>query len=340
MSHVHLEIDQVRIPYTESFTRCSAETFRETFQVKFFKASVSKVEFDLIHLATPLANAFRRILISEVPTTAIDKVYILTNTSVVKDEILAHRLGLIPFRIDPTLLAFRKPDEPPTDLNTVVLKLNIECTRNPSADVNETDPAKKYINSTVYASDIKWEPKGDQLVRLGGRPVEPLYPDIIVAKLRPGQKIECESHSEKGIGKIHAKWSPVGTAFYRLLPNVELTRPITGDAAYRLQKLLSPGVIAVIEEEKGQPRAVVVDPRRYTMDREVLRHEEFANVVKLSHTRDHFLFSIESVSALGPAELFLESVRVLKQKCAEVKAALANINTNVEKMDEDDEDSM
>lgn len=47
-----------------------------------------------------VANALRRIMISEVPTMAIENVYIYNNTSVMHDEILAHRLGLIPIFAD------------------------------------------------------------------------------------------------------------------------------------------------------------------------------------------------------------------------------------------------
>lgn len=43
-----------------------------------------------------LANALRRIILAEIPTMAIDLVEIRENTSVINDEFLAHRLGLVP----------------------------------------------------------------------------------------------------------------------------------------------------------------------------------------------------------------------------------------------------
>jgi len=50
-----------------------------------------EIEFDIIGCHTSLANAFRRILLSEVPSMAIEQVYIINNTSVLQDEVLAHR---------------------------------------------------------------------------------------------------------------------------------------------------------------------------------------------------------------------------------------------------------
>ncbi len=56
----------------------------------------------MIGIDASIANAFRRILLAEIPTMAIEKVYINNNTSVIQDEVLAHRLGLIPLKADPT----------------------------------------------------------------------------------------------------------------------------------------------------------------------------------------------------------------------------------------------
>lgn len=52
----------------------------------------------------------------------------------------------------------------------------------------------------------------------------PVHDDILLAKLRPGQSIALEAHCTKGMGKEHAKWSPVATAWYRLHPEVVLLK--------------------------------------------------------------------------------------------------------------------
>ena len=61
-------------------------------------------------------------------------------------------------------------------------------------------------------------PTGGDDERFADDPIRPVHDDILIARLRPGQEIELEAWCEKGLGKTHAKWSPVSTASYRLLP--------------------------------------------------------------------------------------------------------------------------
>ena len=63
----------------------------------------------------------------------------------------------------------------------------------------------------VYGRDLVWVPQGSQEERFAAAPVGIVDDDILIAKLRPGQEIDMELHCYKGIGKLHAKWSPVGT---------------------------------------------------------------------------------------------------------------------------------
>lgn len=46
------------------------------------------------------------VLCLQLPTMAIEKVLIANNTSVIQDEVLAHRLGLIPIKADPRLFDY------------------------------------------------------------------------------------------------------------------------------------------------------------------------------------------------------------------------------------------
>lgn len=296
------------------------EKFKETFDVQISSLSEREANFDLINIDTSIANAFRRIMISEVPSLAAEHVYFLNNTSVIQDEVLAHRIGLVPLKVDPDMLTWvdssLPEDERFTDENTIVMTLDVTCTRNPDAPKDCTDPKILYRNSSVYARDLKFEPQGRQAELFAKCPVCPADPDILLAKLRPGQEISLRAHCILGVGGDHAKFSPVATASYRLLPHINITKPIVGEAAKKFQACFSQGVIDI---DKNSGEAVVKDARRDTVSREVLRHEEFADKVKLGRVRNHFIFNVESTGAMTPEEIFFKSVRILKNKAEYLK---------------------
>ena len=163
--------------------------------------------FDMVGCEAPLANALRRILLAEVPTMAIEKCVIFQNTSIIQDEVLAHRLGLLPIRVDPRLFtALADSNYVPNESNTLVFTLDVTCSRT----ANTSDTAvneEKYTNSIVTTSHVQWQPQGRQAQRFAPPHAPAMhYDDIVVAKLRPGQCIQVEMHAEKGIGAQHAKW--------------------------------------------------------------------------------------------------------------------------------------
>ena len=98
-----------------------------------------------------------------------------------------------------------------TDRNTLVFELQITCQRNLQAPKGSTDPAELYINHELKSSHFIWKPAGEQAEVFANSPPAPTNPDIVLAKLRPGQEVHMELHAVKGVGKDHAKYSPVGS---------------------------------------------------------------------------------------------------------------------------------
>jgi DNA-directed RNA polymerase I and III subunit RPAC1 len=299
------------------------EKFKKNFDIKISYISGDTANFDLIGIDTSIANAFRRIMIAEVPTVAIDQVFIFNNTSIIHDEVLAQRLGLVPIMMSPDWLYWVEPADPDSDedplkmynhTNTVKFTLDVSCSRNPNAPRDSTDPNELYINSNVYARDLKYGPIAEQENAFDPPPTV-CNPDILLAKLRPGQQIQLTAFAVLGIGADHAKFSPVSTASYRLLPTINIIgEPITGGLARKFQSCFPPGVIEI--NAKGE--AYVADSRKDTVSREVLRHPEFNGRVKLGRRRDHFIFNVESTGALEPDEIFVKSIQQLKRKAEEL----------------------
>jgi DNA-directed RNA polymerase I and III subunit RPAC1 len=136
-----------------------------------------EIVFDLIGAEPPLANALRRILIAEIPTMAIEKVNMWQNTSVIPDENLAHRVGLIPIKADPRDYEYHKhidqsdlaePVDPTTrysEKDCIKFKLHVRCTKKdkdaPQMVNNTVDEDKFYNYPNVFASHLEWIPIGD-----------------------------------------------------------------------------------------------------------------------------------------------------------------------------------
>ena len=340
------------------------DAFKENFRLNIVSKDDEEMIFDMVGCDTSIANALRRILLAEVPTMAIEKVWIYENSSIIQDEVLSHRLGLVPIMADPA--AFEFYAEPGTDFNTALFKLEAECTGEPAAAAEEDEEgssaaaagkgkkgkkaaAAASANSGggkggtvvqpksygVYSGQLQWVPQGTQAQRLGASAVRPVHDDILIAKLRPGQRIVVECHAHKGIGQDHAKFSPVATASYRLLPQISFAEgaSIEGADAEELVAKCPMGVFDLEDLGGGRKGVAVARPRECSMCRECVREPQWAERVRLSRKMDHFIFSVESVGAYKPEKLLSEAVNTLKEKAQKLLAALRE-----EDEDEEDED--
>jgi len=291
------------------------ERFKRDFRVDVHSLNDEEIVFDLIGIDAALANAFRRILIAEVPTMAIEKVFILNNTSMIQDEVLAHRLGLIPINADPRKFHSRQSDEDANEENVISFRLKAECVRQQPDPGGGSEPP--CINSRVVSGDLLWIPQGNQGARFEDTPIRPVHDDILIAKLRPGQAIEFEAWCEKGVGKTHAKWSPVCTASYRLLPDIVIPPVAGGDDA------AAPAASTVFDVANAS--TPVARPRKCTMNRACNKQAEWGEKVQMTRKRDHFIFTVETTGALPPEVLFQEAVKVLMQKASDTANLLKDV---------------
>lgn len=353
--------------------------YRSGFDINILeKPSDNELVFELIGVDVSFANALRRIMIAEVPTVAIEHVYMWNNSSIVHDEVLAHRLGLVPIHVDPRLFdEFLGEDDEATDRNTIVFRLSIKCGRSKKEDeklekarrmrenavavgydggggeeekdrdtvMDQADldkaaresaslyqskhvdvvklaeaietPGRPYTRH-VYSRDLEWVPQGDQAERFPNG-IRPVHEDILLAKLRPGQIIELEAHGRRGVGKDHAKYSPVATASYRLMPQIELIKPVYDELAEELTNLYEPGVFRLEkcgeDEAPYRVKAVVHNPYACTMSRNYMRNAILKESIKITRVPNHFIFSVESVGMLPPGVILAESLRILQGKC-------------------------
>eukprot|EP01133_Synstelium_polycarpum_P016765 gene16765-19933_t len=239
--------------YDNSF---SLEKFKDTFEINILSDVPDHLVFEMIGVDAPIANALRRILISEIPTMAIEKVYIINNTSILQDEVLAHRVGLVPIKVDPRRFNFKLPNKEYTAEDTIIFSLNVKCYRDTNGEI---------VNQVVYSKDLKWMTTEDQEEMFPDEEdhPRPAVDDIPIMKLRPGQHIELQCYCEKNIGREHIKWSPVGTASYRILPSISVSPNISSEQSERLKKVCPKNVFDIEDEI-----AVAARPLDCTMCRE------------------------------------------------------------------------
>ncbi|OLE74254.1 hypothetical protein AUG19_09025 [archaeon 13_1_20CM_2_54_9] len=164
--------------------------------IKILTREPETLRFILSDASTAFANALRRIMISEVPIMAIDDVMVLENNSVMYDEILAHRLGLVPVTTDQS---YNLPEE-----CSCKSELGCEkCRASLSLEIEASEASE-----VVYSSQLKPE----------NPDVRPVSDKIPIVKLTQGQRIKLEAYARLGRGRVHAKWQPVSAATYSYDP--------------------------------------------------------------------------------------------------------------------------
>jgi DNA-directed RNA polymerase subunit D len=144
-------------------------------------------------------NTLRRIILSEVPTMAIDDVVIIENSSTLQDESLAHRIGLVPLK---------------TDLDTYNLPENCSCKSEFGCNLCRVslvlDAGAEDHSITVTSGDLKSENPS----------IVPVSDKVPISKLAPEQKIKLEAYARLGKGRDHARWQPVSMCAYKYMPNI------------------------------------------------------------------------------------------------------------------------
>jgi len=278
----------------------SLDDFVSNLECVLISKTSNSIEFDLKGCHPSLANALRRIMIADVPTMAIENVFIYENNTIFPDEYLAHRLGLIPMNANAD--EFTDYDCENEDYgNTLSFKLH---------KVNNTDEVINCTSDDIEFCPIEGQDTSDTLLKK----------NVLICKLAPRNEIEMIMKATKGSGETHAKWSPVSLCSYRIMPRIVLERDFYGEEAVELQKCFSDGVIGIVDG-----RAVVVNPRADSLSREVLRHEKFKDNVKLLRESGWFCFTVETI-AEDPLVVVKKAIRILIESTRNLKEELKQLN--------------
>ncbi|KAI8807276.1 DNA-directed RNA polymerase [Cladochytrium replicatum] len=248
-------------------------------QLTVTEASESSVSFVLSNVSLALANSIRRVVIAEVPTIAIDLVDFDSNDTVLSDEFIAHRLGLIPLRSSTASdMRYSRDCSCPQycQFCSVILTLSVTCTSAP-----------RLVTSKDLISDsAAVYPVGSD---------DPTYPGVPIVKLRPGQEIKLKCIAKKGTAKEHAKWSPCAGIGFEYDPYNKLHHSDFWyeDSIRKEWRVSKNGALEPDPEADPSATSQPFDP---------------------SAPPDHFYFSVESTGSLTPADTVVQALQMLQAK--------------------------
>ncbi len=136
-------------------------------KLKIIEETKDRIDFQFSSIPVYYINAIRRYSIGKVPVYAIDKILVYENKTSLFDEYIAHRIGMIPLKVEGNPkdeeLAFYLDEQGPKVIYSESLKSN-------------SDKAKVAVEG------------------------------IPIITLREGQSLRLEAKVKKGVGRTHAKF--------------------------------------------------------------------------------------------------------------------------------------
>ena len=296
---------------------------------------LSKFETKIVidNFSCSLANSLRRIMIGEIPTISIDLVSIEINSSIICDEFLSHRLGLIPLKSQEArkmkLTRECECDNYCPNCSSI-FTLNIRA-KNPEIEVYSTHLCNLNSKKDLLGSFVIPIHDSGSINKFS-------YSPILIAKLKLGQQIKLLGVAKKGIGLDHSKWSPVSVIKLKTEPIFYIeVESINQFLNFRQKKTLCDLKNGLFKLDFEKKRVEIRKEKKTNTEFfsyknikfmvEFFKNQEISpgNMLRLEKNYSKIIFEIETTGVLDVEEIFEESVTILKRK-------LNILGINVEKI--------
>lgn len=158
---------------------------------------------------------------------------------------------------------------------------------------------------------------------------------VAIVKMGPGQKLKLKAVARMGTGKEHAKWSPVAVATYKFWPiitiNDEQVATLTMEQKQELIDVCPDRILELDEITGGiKPAENYWETSTFTEDLKnhqdsLKKRKEDEDFIKVEHSTDKFIFSVESTGVMDADEIVMSALRVLKDRLTYLANEVENL---------------
>jgi len=257
--------------------------------IKLLNTKQNWLSFTISHTDNTFVNTLRRMILDEVPTMAIEEVEFKKNDSVLYDEIVAHRLGLVPLKTDLKGYHFPDPDQKGET----------------SAATHVTFTLKTKASGMIDTSKMKSnDPK-----------IVSVYENIPITYLEGEQELEFAALAHLGRGKEHTKWSP-GHVWFTQEPN------ITVNNSSNLEDFKDKYPPQIFDSSGKINKDLILKNPSLVDACEGVNEE----IVKIEYNPENFVVYLESWGQLDPKEIVDRAVFEFLEKVEKFKNLLNNLD--------------
>ena len=275
-------------------------------EIEFSSLDDTLARFTLTGASPAFANGFRRAMIGEVPTLAIEDVRIYDNTSAFFDEMLAHRLGLIPIK---------------TDLSTYSTKEKCSCGGAGCPGCMVTFTLSVEGPKTVLSGDlIPQDPNAT-----------PVYDNIPIVKLTKGQKLVIEAHAILNTGREHAKWQPTLVCGFKNHPVIFISEAC--DACAMCVDECPRGILAVRGKKVEVVEGKLTDCSMCKLCEKACLSSGIGDepAITISAEADRYIFVVESDGSLPAKEIMDRALHYIRDQSDELERQIGEISGDEKK---------
>lgn len=278
-----------------------------TLNLDILKKDEKNLVFIIEGISIEMANAIRRIMLTEIPVMAIDEVIILKNDSPLYDEIISHRLGLIPLT---------------TDLETYKLPQDCECSGfgcplcQVSLTCEITNTTSNFLE--IYSGDLK---SNDPLI-------VPVSPHIPLVKIDKDDKVIIEAYAMLGIEKDHTKWKAVTNVYYRFYPKVDFDESKCTNCPDKcIVSRMCPKDLFDFSSNKA-PK-LLKDYQEICDLCNACKLNCPENAIKTDHEKNKYIFSIENDGSLTFDTIIKKTFEIFNEKIEELRSSLEELDMDL-----------